>query len=76
VLTILYNTIELPIQRLGTSPSYAYWFTDSLLFFVVWMLLPFFLAGLALAYLLKCCLRKLMMRQRDMVEEVDVKGTT
>jgi hypothetical protein len=72
-LTILYNTVEIPYQ--GTTIieiSYKYWFTDSLALFIGWMALPFILASATMYYLMAYCLRRIMMRQADMVEEVEI----
>jgi hypothetical protein len=80
VLTILYNTIEIqPTSIVDTViTEYAYWFTDSLLIFLGWMVLPFALAALFLLYGIKYCLTKLVLYQRDMMveEEGDVAGGT
>jgi hypothetical protein len=38
------------------------------------MMLPFVLAAATLFYLMKYCIRRLMMRQASMVEEVDIVG--
>jgi len=40
------------------------------------MAFPFVLAGLILYYLIKFCLRKLIMRQSNMIEENESKPTT
>jgi hypothetical protein len=77
-VTLLYETLEMAAGEVAVvvvvEGNYAYWFTDSLALFVGWMMLPFVLAAAALFYLLKCCLRRLMMRQASMVEEVDILG--
>jgi len=49
-----------------------YWFTDSIILFVIWLVLPFMLAMASLFYLLRFCIMKLMNRQIDMVEEIDI----
>lgn len=75
VLTFLYNTLEMApgsVTVTVVEQVYAYWFTDSLSLFVGWMLLPFVLAAATLYYLLTYCLRRLMLRQKTMVEEVEI----
>jgi hypothetical protein len=74
-LTILYNAVEIPLPktvRIVEQQSYKYWFTDSFILFIGWMILPFVLASATLYYLLTYCMRRLMMRQSDMVEEVEI----
>jgi hypothetical protein len=45
-----------------------YWFTDNLSVLIGWMILPFLLSAATMYYLLKCCMRRLMMRQKNMIE--------
>lgn len=76
-VTLLYETLEMAAGEVAVivvEEDYAFWFTDSFALFVGWMMLPFVLAAASVFYLLKCCLRKLMMRQAYMVEEVEIQG--
>lgn len=62
---MLYNVVEVPLD----AHKFTYWFTDNLLILLGWMFLPFVLAGIIVFYLLKCCIRRLMSQQANMVEE-------
>ena len=79
MLTLYYNTIEIPLGLtfdnqiiVEISQTKKYWFTDSIILFVIWLVLPFLLALVSLFYLLRYFLAKLMRRQTNMVEEVDI----
>ncbi len=78
ILTIFYQTIEVINEKTVThittevDKTYTYWFTDSFILFIGWMALPFILSAASLYYILKCFARKLMMRQANMVEEVEI----
>ncbi len=52
--------------------SKIYWFTDNLFLFLAWIAI-FTIISIAIPYfLLKICIRKLMMRQKSMVEEIEI----
>lgn len=66
-ITLFYNTVEV-----GMKQEYSYIFTNSLIIFLGWILLPVAIAGLLVYYLLRYCIRRLIAKQGNMVEEVEI----
>lgn len=61
-IALFYNTVEV-----GMSQQYSYIFTNSLIIFVGWVLLPLGIAGVIVYYLLRYCIRRLVAKQGNMV---------
>jgi hypothetical protein len=74
-LTIFYNTIYIPVKNVQSYVQLAYWFTNSLFVFIAWMALPFLIAAIVFIYLIKFCLRKFILSQSNMIEEIESKPT-
>ena len=67
--SVFYNTLEVPIAQ---SKEYKYFFTDSAVILIGWLILPFVIAGIVVFYLLRFCIRRIMQMRGDLVEEVEI----
>ena len=66
-LKVFYNTVEVSSER-----EYSYLFTNSFLILLAWLILPFLVAGVVVFYLLRFCIRRLMVMRGSLVEEVEI----
>ncbi len=73
-LTFLYDPLE--ISQNQQRKEFLYFFTDNLVVFLSRMFLPFALSGAIVFYLLKFCIRRLIMAKGNMVEEVEIVATS
>jgi hypothetical protein len=51
-----------------SKPQNKYWFTDSLLLFMGWIMLSLLLVLVVPYFLVVACVRRLVMRQQNMAE--------
>ena len=66
-LRVFYNTLDL-----SEAKDYQYFFTDSILILIAWLILPFIIAGIVVFYLLRYCVRRIMVMRGNLVEEVEI----
>ena len=61
-LRVYYNTLDL-----SETKDYKYFFTDSVLILIAWLILPFVIAAIVVFYLLKYCIRRIMAMRGNLV---------